>query len=46
MITAILLSGLVFKEYEENYNVAIKELERLVKTFFDKILMSLKYTCE
>ena len=36
MITAILLSGLVFKEYEENYNVAIKELERLVKTFFDK----------
>ena len=36
ILTAILLSGLVFKEYEENYNIAIKEIEKLVKEFFDK----------
>ena len=30
-----MLSGLVFKEYLENYNVGIKELEKLVKSFFD-----------
>ncbi len=36
IITALLLSGLVFKEYEENYNIAIKELEKLVKEFFDQ----------
>ena len=35
VITAIILSGLVFKEYEENYNIGIKELENLVKDFFD-----------
>ena len=36
ILVAILLTGLVFKEYEENFDVAIKELERLVKEFFDE----------
>ncbi len=35
-LTALLLSGLVFKEYIENYNIAIKELEKLVKNYFDQ----------
>ena len=35
ILTAIILTGLVFKEYEENYDVGIKELENLVKNFFD-----------
>ena len=34
-ITAILLSGLVFKEYSNNFDLGIKELERLVENFFD-----------
>ena len=36
IVTAIILTGLVFKEYEENFNNGIKELEALVKVFFDK----------
>ncbi len=36
VLTALLLTGLVFKEYEENYEIAIKELEKLVKIFFDE----------
>ena len=36
ILSALLLSGLVFKEYKENYNVALKELEKLVKDFFDE----------
>ncbi len=36
ILTALILSGLVFKEYEENYNIAIKELEKLVKNCFDQ----------
>ena len=36
VLTALLLSGLVFKEYEDNYNIAIKELEKLVKNYFDQ----------
>ncbi len=36
ILTALLLSGLVFKEYENNYNIAIKELEKLVKDYFDQ----------
>ncbi len=36
ILTAILLSGLVFKEYSENFELGIKELESLVKQFFDK----------
>ncbi len=36
ILTAIILTGVVFKEYEENFNIGIKELEILVKDFFDK----------
>ena len=36
ILVAILLTGLVFKEYEQNYNLALKELEKLIKKFFDK----------
>ena len=36
ILTALMLSGLVFKEYEENYKISIKEIENLVKNFFDK----------
>ena len=35
ILTALLLSGLVFKEYVENFNISIKELEKLVKNYFD-----------
>ena len=35
ILSALILSGLVFKEYEENYNTGIRELETLVKDFFD-----------
>ena len=35
VITAILLSGLVFKEYINNFNIGIKELEKLTKDYFD-----------
>jgi uncharacterized heparinase superfamily protein len=36
IFTALILSGLVFKEYEINYNLGIKELEICIKDFFDK----------
>ena len=35
ILTALALSGLVFKEYIDNYNISIKELEKLVKNYFD-----------
>ena len=35
ILTSIILSGLVFKEYEDNYKLGIRELELLVKNFFD-----------
>ena len=35
ILTAIILTGVAFKEYEENFNIGVKELERLVKDFFD-----------
>ena len=35
ILVAIILTGLVFKEYEENFSIGIKELEKLVKDFFD-----------
>ena len=35
ILIAIILSGLVFKEYEENFQSGIKELESLVKNIFD-----------
>tara|TARA_B100000900_G_scaffold386158_1_gene376383 strand:+ start:1050 stop:2687 length:1638 start_codon:yes stop_codon:yes gene_type:complete len=36
ILTAIILTGLVFKEYEENYNLGLREMESLIKNFFDK----------
>ena len=36
IFTALILSGLVFKEYEENFQMGIKELEMFVKKIFDK----------
>ena len=36
IITALILSGLVFKEYIDNFNIGIKELEKLVKNYFDQ----------
>ena len=35
ILTAIILTGLVFKEYIENFDIGIKELETLAKEFFD-----------
>ena len=35
IITALLLSGLVFKEYKDNLDIGLKELEKLVKSYFD-----------
>ena len=35
VVTALILSGLVFKEYEENYQFGLKELEKLINTFFN-----------
>ncbi len=35
ILTAIILTGLVFKEYEQNYDIGIKEMENLVENFFD-----------
>ena len=36
VLTALILSGLVFKENEDNFNIGVKELEKFVKTHFDK----------
>ncbi len=35
ILSALILSGLAFKEYEDNYKIGIRELEALVKDFFD-----------
>ncbi|MFL2889951.1 MAG: heparinase II/III family protein [Pelagibacteraceae bacterium] len=35
IITAILLSGLVFKDYKDNYDKSIKDLEKIINEFFD-----------
>jgi len=35
IFTTLILSGLVFKEYEENYKLGIRELEDHIKKFFD-----------
>ncbi|RPH01384.1 MAG: hypothetical protein CBD13_001590 [Candidatus Pelagibacter sp. TMED153] len=35
ILTALLLSGLVFKEYIDNFNIGLKELEKLIKNYFD-----------
>ena len=36
ILSAIILTGLVFKEYEENFDTGIKELKTIVKVFFDE----------
>ena len=36
ILTAILLTGLVFKECSENFEFGVKELEKLIEKFFDK----------
>ena len=35
MISAILLSGLVFKEYKENFEFGAKEINKIIENFFD-----------
>jgi len=35
IISAIILSGLVFKEYNKNFELGIKELKNVVENFFD-----------
>ena len=36
ILTTLILTGLVFKEYEDNYKLGIKELEDHIKKIFDK----------
>ncbi len=36
ILTALILSGLVFKEYEDNFKNSMKDLEKLVKSYFDE----------
>ena len=36
VLTTLILSGIVFKDYEDNYNIGIKELQKLVKSYFDE----------
>jgi len=33
--TAIILSGMIFKENDSNYQIGIKELEKIIKNYFD-----------
>ena len=35
-ISAIILSGLVFKEYYNNYSAGLKELKKTIEVYFDK----------
>ncbi len=35
VIAVLVLSGLVFREYEDNYEYSLKELEKLIETSFD-----------
>lgn len=35
ILSAVILSGLVFKEYENNFKLGIRELKKLVEDFFD-----------
>ena len=35
IISAIILSGLVFKEYNKNFELGIKELKNIIENFFD-----------
>tara|TARA_B100000965_G_scaffold405580_1_gene440229 strand:- start:465 stop:2111 length:1647 start_codon:yes stop_codon:yes gene_type:complete len=35
IITSVILSGLAFKEYNENFEYGLNEMEKLIKNFFD-----------
>ena len=35
--SAIILSGMMFKENDQNYKIGIKELEKIVKNYFDDV---------
>ena len=35
-LSALILSGIVFKDYENNYDIGLKELEKFVKYYFDE----------
>ncbi len=35
-ISSIILSGLVFREYYNNYKLGLKELKKIIESFFDK----------
>ncbi len=35
-LSALILSGIIFKEYEENFKIGIKELEKFVNYHFDE----------
>ena len=35
IVSAIILSGLIFKEYKKNFDFGIKELKKIVEEFFD-----------
>ena len=36
MLSAILLSGLVFKEYKVNFDLSVKEFKKIIDNYFDK----------
>ncbi len=36
ILTALVLSGLAFKEYEENFNIGLSELEKFIKFYYDE----------
>ena len=38
VITALILTGLVFKEYKENFEYGLKELEKLIEIFLTKVV--------
>ena len=35
IFAALILSGIVFKDYEDNYNIGVKELQKFIKIYFD-----------
>ena len=36
ILTVLILSGIIFKDYEENFNIGLKELEKFVNSHFDE----------
>jgi hypothetical protein len=43
IVSAIILSGLVYKEYNSNFEKGIKILKNIVETFFDKLFYTYKF---